>query len=215
MRITLTHLSAPLVVASNTAGKIMIALKPYLFYKLLNSLFLGSSLGTIFVIYMPLSPKTYSIGGIFLALGAWIVSLFYAQLLHKKPYKIILLGLEILPFLYLLAYLLLPNTFFGALLIYTLYQLGFIFGDYLGRTETLIFKKRFYLSKLDRNKQIGYLLGLGIAFIFYNVLDFMQITQKEAQVYAIHFLLLLLQFIVFFTLFYAFKKGSIWIKKRI
>ena len=104
------------------------------------------------------------------------------------------------------AYLLFPNTFFGALIVYALYQVGFIFGDYLGRTETLLFPRKFILSQLDKRKQIGYLLGLGIAFIFYTILEFFGISQKESQIYAIHFLLLLLQCAVFFTLSCAFRQ---------
>lgn len=183
----------------------MIHLRFYLTYKLLNSFFLGVSLGTIFTIYAPLSPKTYSLGGIALAFGAFILALFYTKILNLKSYKMILLSLEILPFLYLLVYLLFPDTFLGSLVIYTLYQVGFIFGDYLGRTETLVFSRKVILSWLDKCKQIGYLLGLGIAFVFYVILEFFGILQKESQVYWIHFLLLLLQFIIFLTLYYSFK----------
>lgn len=191
-----------------------IHLRFYCTYKLLNSLFLGVSLGTIFIIYAPLSPKTYSIGGISLALGAFILTLFYTKILQTKPYKRILLGLEVVPFGYILAYLLFPNTFFGAIMIYALYQITFIFGDYLGRAETLIFSRKVILSALDKHKQIGYLLGLGIAFVFYTILESFGIEQKEAQVYSIHFLLLLLQCAVFLTLFYSLKrKGRQWNRK--
>ncbi len=163
-------------------------------------------MGTIFIIYAPLNPKTYSIGGISLALGAFGLTLFYTKILQTKPYKRILLGLEIVPFGYILAYLFFPNTFFGAIMIYTLYQITFIFGDYLGRAETLIFSRKVILSALDKYKQIGYLLGLFLAFAFYTTLESFGIEQKESQVYNIHFLLLLLQCAVFLTLFYSFKK---------
>ena len=184
----------------------MIHLRFYLWYKLLNALFLGCSLGSVFIIYSPLSPKVYSIGGITLAFGAWILTFFYAKILKERPYKTILLGIELIPFCYILAYLLFPNTFFGALLVYCLYQITFIFGDYLGRAETLIFAKKFVLSSLDKYKQIGYLLGLGIAFVFYEILDSYNITQKESQIYSMHFLLFLLQCGIFFMLCYAFTK---------
>lgn len=183
-----------------------IHLRFYLLYKLLNALFLGCSLGSVFIIYAPLNPKIYSIGGITLALGAWILTFFYAKILKEKPYKVILLGIELIPFCYILAYLLFPNTFFGAILVYCLYQITFIFGDYLGRAETLIFAKKSVLSWLDKRKQIGYLIGLGMAFVFYAILDSNNITQKESQIYLMHFLLFLLQCGVFFTLFYAFTK---------
>ncbi len=181
--------------------------KHYLHYKLLNSLFLGCSLGTIFVIYAPIPPKVYSIGGIALSLGAWILTLFYAQILKQSSYKIVLLGLEVIPFFYLLAYLFFPNSLFGALIIYTLYQITFIFGDYTNRAETLIFSHKPLLSALDSRKQIGYLLGLGVAFVFYMILEYNGITKKEAQVYCMHFLLLLLQCVIFITLLCAFRKS--------
>ena len=79
--------------------------------------------------------------------------------------------IEILPFCYLAAYLLFSNTFYGAILIYALYQIGFIFGDYLSRNETLIFHTKDYLSKIDKTRQIGYLSGLSLAFIFYFILE--------------------------------------------
>ncbi|TLD82675.1 hypothetical protein LS70_006825 [Helicobacter sp. MIT 11-5569] len=187
-------------------SKPRIHLRFYLAYKLLNSLFLGVSLGTIFTIYTPLSPKIYSIGGIALAFGAWCLTFFYTKILKEKPYKVILLGIELIPFFYILAFLAFPHTFLGAILVYILYQITFIFGDYLGRAETLIFSKRRILSALDKRKQIGYLLGLGIAFLFYAFLESQNIMQKEVQIYKIHFLLFLLQCCVFFTIFYAFKK---------
>ena len=205
------NLSAPLVAESNIVGKMhTIHLRFYLWYKLLNAVFLGCSLGTIFIIYAPLNPKIFSIGGIALAIGAWILTLFYTKILKEKPYKAILIGIECIPFCYILAFLLFPNTFFGAIIIYTLYQITFIFGDYLGRAETLIFKHKHILSWLDKLKQIGYLLGLGIAFIFYTILEFFEISQKEAQIYYIHFVLLLLQCAIFFTLICAFKRNK-WI----
>lgn len=181
------------------------SLRNYLIYKFLNSLFGGVALGTIFTIYALLPPKTFSIGGIILALGAWILSFFYTQLLQTKPYKIILTFMEILPFAYLLSYLLFPQTFYGALLVYGLYQIGFIFGDYLVRNETLIFHSKSFLSKIDKTRQIGYLGGLVLSFVFYFGLEQFGILLKESQVYYIHFLLLLLQCLVFITLIFSFK----------
>lgn len=74
-----------------------IHLRFYLLYKLLNALFLGCSLGSVFIIYAPLNPKIYSIGGITLALGAWILT-FLRKNPKEKPYKVILLGIELIPF---------------------------------------------------------------------------------------------------------------------
>ncbi|MDE5603269.1 MAG: hypothetical protein K2I71_05055, partial [Helicobacter sp.] len=101
-----------------------------------------------------------------------------------------------------------PHTFYGSLFIYGIYQISFIFGDYLVRSETLIFSQKTLLSSFDKYKQIGYLSGLVIAFIFYSVLESFSIEDKQAQVYNIHFLLLLLQGSVFIALCFALKGNS-------
>ncbi|MCH5322445.1 MAG: hypothetical protein J1E31_02525 [Helicobacter sp.] len=170
-------------------------------YKILNSLFLGVSLGTIFVIYQSLPQETYSLGGIALAIGSWILTLFYTQILQERAYKVILLGIEIIPFFYLGVYLIAPDTFYGAIVIYVLYQITFIFGGYLVRCETLIFEKS-TLATLDRAKQVGYLLGLGIAFLFYYFLE----GEKTYQVYYLHFLLLFIQSLVLIALLFSYKR---------
>lgn len=172
----------------------------YYLYKFSNSLFGGIALGTIFVIYTPLPVKTYSIGGILLALGAFLLTLFYTKLIQAKPYKKILVFVEILPFLYVLAFLFFPNTFKGAILVYVLYQFSFVFGDYLMRSETLIFNQKRILAHFDKLKQIGYLVGLFLAFCFYSILEFLEIKDKILQVYYLHFALLLIQCFVFTAL---------------
>ncbi|MDE5602592.1 MAG: hypothetical protein K2I71_01525, partial [Helicobacter sp.] len=76
------------------------SLKAYLAYKFLNSLFVGTALGTIFTIYALIPPKVYSLGGISLSIGAWLLTFLYVKLISIKPYKKILLFIEILPFCY-------------------------------------------------------------------------------------------------------------------
>ena len=183
-------------------------LKFYLFYKLLNSLFAGVALGSIFVIYAPLPQITYSLGGIILALGAWILTFFYAKILASKPYKKILIFIEIIPFFYVLAYLFFPTSFYGALFVYVMYQITFIFGGYLVRCETLIFHTTSLIKALDIQKQIGYLLGLGISFLFYFCLEHFLIKEQKEQVYFLHFLLLFLQGLTFASLLFSLKKGK-------
>ncbi|CAM2832349.1 hypothetical protein [Helicobacter burdigaliensis] len=180
----------------------------YYLYKFSNSLFSGVALGTIFTIYSPLPPKVYSIGGILLALCAFILTLFYTQLIKEKPYKKILVFIEIIPFLYVLAFLLFPNTFKGAILVYSLYQLSFIFGDYLVRSETLIFHQKEILANFDKLKQSGYLAGLFLAFCFYFILESLEIKDKILQVYYLHFALLLIQCFVFITLIISLNKRN-------
>lgn len=179
----------------------MIKLKSYILYKALNSAFLGLSLGSVFSIYAPLPPETYSIGGIILAFGAWVLALFYSRILNANSYKKILICIEIIPFCFVLCYLFSPDSMASALIIYCLYQITFIFGGYLGRAETLIFKHKKIISKLDIAKQIGYLAGLGAAFVFYQFLDFaLNLKEQKEQIYALHFALLFTQSIIFLVL---------------
>ena len=59
------------------------AIRPAAFirYKFLNSLFLGLSVGAVFVLYTPLSPAVFSAGGIGLASGTLIVATQYRRIL--------------------------------------------------------------------------------------------------------------------------------------
>ena len=53
-------------------------------YKFFNSLFLGTSIGSIFIIYSPLEPAIYSVGGIVLAFGLMAVASFYEKILKSE-----------------------------------------------------------------------------------------------------------------------------------
>ena len=73
-------------------GKYHINSKNFVIYKFLNSLFMGTSIGCIFTIYMPLEPSIYSIGGIVLALGSILIATQYAKIApnYFKPNEEIL-----------------------------------------------------------------------------------------------------------------------------
>ena len=61
-------------------------LRDYIWYKFLNSLFFGVSVGSIFVLYTPLEPSIYSLGGIVLALGMLFVAKWYDYLMNLKAF---------------------------------------------------------------------------------------------------------------------------------
>ena len=67
----------------------------FLNYKLLNSSFTGLSIGILFQIYQPLTPTTYSIGGILLATSMLIVAKFYEKLLNIKSFYYISIMVEV------------------------------------------------------------------------------------------------------------------------
>ncbi len=50
--------------------------RAFISYKFFNSLFTGISVGSIFIIYTPLSPSVYSLGGIVLAALMLVVAMF-------------------------------------------------------------------------------------------------------------------------------------------
>ena len=63
-------------------------------YKFLNSLFLGLSVGAVFVLYTPLSPTVFSAGGLGLALGTLIVATQYRRILVPRWFFRLSLAVE-------------------------------------------------------------------------------------------------------------------------
>ncbi|BCD68440.1 hypothetical protein [Nitratiruptor sp. YY09-18] len=179
-------------------------LKTYLSYKFFNSLFTGLSVGTIFVIYTPLEPSIYSLGGILLAIGMLVIAKFYDVLLNIKRYFQIGLLVEFIMLLLIIFFLIKPYTYMTALLVYAGYQITFMFGAYLMRAETLIVKKALALTKVDIAKQIGYLAGMVASFVFYKI----YVAPKEQQVYTLHFLLLFIEIAIIILFIRSFSKNS-------
>ena len=61
----------------------------YLKYKFFNSLFLGVSVGSYITIYSPLDIKTFSIGGIFLAVAMIVIAKYYNKIININQLKFI------------------------------------------------------------------------------------------------------------------------------
>ena len=139
----------------------------YTIYKFFNSLFLGTSIGSVFIIYSPLEPAIYSIGGIVLALGLMGVALFYEKILNIGYFYIISLFVEIVILAVLIAFLIFSYSYEIALCVYIGYQVTFIFGSYLGRVETLLLKKKRILKAVDISKQAGYMIGLLLSYVVF------------------------------------------------
>jgi len=183
--------------------------KAFLAYKLLNSSFTGLSVGIIFAIYQPLDPSIYSIGGMVLAVAMLVIAKFYDKLLNIKSFFQISILVETLMLLTIITFLLLQYSLTSALLIYMGYQLTFIFGGYLVRAETLVAKDKELLGKIDVNKQIGYLVGLGASFLFYKVLEYgFEITDSKTQISILHYFLISLQILIILLLLKSFTKEN-------
>ena len=178
----------------------------FLWYKLLNSSFTGLSVGIIFTIYKPLEdPSIYSIGGIVLACAMLIIAKFYEKLLNIRRFFQISMGVELVILITLLVFMSLQYTVTSALLVYMGYQVTFIFGGYLVRAETLVAQDKELLGKIDVNKQLGYLLGLGASFLFYKTLEYgFDITEAKIQISILHYFLVGLQSIIILVLANSF-----------
>lgn len=167
----------------------------FLWYKLLNSSFTGLSVGILFTIYQPLTdPSIYSLGGIALAVAMLLIAKFYDKLLNIRKFFQISIGVELIMLLTLLVFMILKYSFTSALLVYIGYQITFVFGGYLVRAETLVAKDKDLLGKIDINKQLGYLIGLGVSFLFYKLLEYgFEITDAKVQINILHYFLVGLQ----------------------
>ena len=189
-------------------SKTIIHKKEFIIYKWLNSLFLGVSIGCIFTIYEPLEPSVYSLGGVILAVAMLIVARFYHKILNTYYFFRISLLVELVVLLMLICFLVFSYSYQIALLTYIGYQLTFIFGSYLVRAETLVLNDDITLTKVDTAKQIGYLVGMLISYLFYESSEYFEIlSDKQEQVYFIHFPLILIEILVIIFLTKAFSKS--------
>ena len=175
-------------------------------YKFFNSLFLGLSVGAIFTLYAPLEPSIYSLGGVLLAIGMLIVARFYHTILNAEWFFRISLFVEGVLLLAMFYFLYASYSYQTALLLYVGYQITFVFGNYLIRAETLLLKTDILLTKLDTVKQIGYLSGMGLAYLFYKTLTHYGIEDNQTQVYDLHYLLIAVELIVIILIVKSFKK---------
>ena len=175
-------------------------------YKFFNSLFLGLSVGAIFTLYAPLEPSIYSLGGVILAMGMLLVARLYHHILNADWFFRISLFVEVVLLLAMLYFLYASYNYQTALILYIGYQVTFVFGSYLIRAETLLLKTDILLTKLDTVKQLGYLLGMGISYLFYKILTHYGINDNQTQVYDLHFLLIAVELIVIVLIWKSFKK---------
>lgn len=188
--------------------KLQLRIRAFLKYKFFNSLFLGISVGSIFVLYSPLEPSIYSLGGIALAFGMIAVAKLYYKILNIEYFFKISLFVELVLLAIIGYFLLFSYNYTSALIMYAGYQLSFTFGSYLVRAETLFLKKRAPISFVDVIKQKGYLVGMLLSWGFYKSLEFIGINDKQEQVYTIHYLLFLLELLIIFSLLKSFQRRA-------
>jgi len=185
------------------------ALRPgrFIQYKFLNSLFLGLSVGAVFVLYTPLSPAVFSAGGIGLAIGTLVVATQYRRILAARWFFHLSLLVELVTLSGVVAVLAFPVELPLALFVYIGYQLTFSLGNYLVRCETLLMVSVDQLRKLDVAKQAGYLLGMGAAWAIYSWLAASaHMEDRTEQVVALHWVLVVVEILVIAALWRSFDR---------
>ncbi len=181
--------------------------RAFITYKFFNSLFTGISVGSIFIIYSPLSPSVYSLGGIVLAALMLVVAMFYAKILNNHYFFRISLLVEVVLLALVTYFLIFSYSYQTALIVYSGYQISFVFGSYLVRAETLAIKKNKILTFIDIAKQAGYLIGLAVSYLFYKIIEYQfAITDNQEQVYLIHYLLVGIEILIIYLLVKSFSK---------
>ena len=179
-------------------------------YKFLNSLFLGLSVGAVFVLYTPLSPAVFSAGGLGLALGTLIVATQYQRLLVPAWFFRLSIAVELITLSGVTAVLVLPIALPLALFVYIGYQITFSLGNYLVRCETLLMGSVEQLRQLDIAKQAGYLLGMATAWAIYTGLEhWLMVSEETAQVVSLHWALWGLEVMVLGALWGAFNRDQL------
>ncbi len=137
-----------------------------------------------------------------------IVARLYHHILNTTWFFRISLIVEVVLLLAIIYFLLFPYTYQTALLVYIGYQVTFVFGSYLVRAETLLLKSDKLLTRLDTAKQLGYLVGMALSYLFYQLIESYGIQRNQEKVYDLHYLLLTAELIVILLIIKSFHKVS-------
>lgn len=183
-----------------------LSFRPYLRYKFFNALFTGMVGGSVFTIYATLSPSTFSVGGILLALGMMGMAYVYHRLMNIRTFFRFTLATELIMLLMVGYYLLFSTHIMSALVIYVAYQFSFIFGGYLVRAETHFARHARVMGWIDVAKQQGSLAGLALSYGFYKLIEHYGVIKASEQVYDLHFVLFALEGLIILSLLRAFRK---------
>ena len=182
----------------------------FIFYKFINTMFTGIAIGSYVVQYEPIKIDDFPIMGIIFAVLTIPISLLYQRILTIDYFFRFLLLVELIMLIWITLFLISPYSYQIALLIYIARNITFLFGDFLGRAETLFLKKKRILSSIDVIKQIGSICGMILSVLIYKYLeDVYLISDNQTEVYYIHFILIVLQILIVISVFKSFKKKSI------
>ena len=189
------------------AAELKINNKAFIRYKFFNSLFFGIAIGSYVTQYEPLKIVDFPIMGIIFSLLAIPIAMMYKKIMTINYFYQFSLFVEAIMMIWIIAFLMDPFSYQIALLIYIARQATFLFGDFLGRAETIFIKKTEILSSIDVAKQLGAISGMIISVVFYKILEHkFFITENEPQVFYIHFLLCIIEISIILLLVKAFQK---------
>ena len=188
-------------------SKFTINVKSFISYKFINTMFFGISIGSYVTQYKPIKIEDFPVMGIAFSILTIPVALLYKKIMTLDYFFIILLIVESIMLFWMIFFLLDPFSYSVALLIYISRNIIFLFGDFLGRAETLFIRKTDILSKIDMIKQIGSILGMIISVFFYKWIESsFLIFDNQTKVYYIHYLLLFLQITIIFLVVKSFRR---------
>ena len=152
-------------------SKLKINFRKYIYYKFFNSLFLGVGIGSFISQYNPIKISEIAILGILFSVLSILIAKVYTKIMFQQYFYIILLFVEFVMLFWMTFFLLFEFSYKIALLIYISRSVTFLFGDYLGRAETHLVKRKQIFSFIDINRQMGMIIGMIIAVIFYYILE--------------------------------------------
>lgn len=188
-------------------SKLKISYRNYIYYKFFNSLFLGIGIGSYISQYTPIKISEIAILGIIFSVLSILIARLYTKIMFQKYFFIILLFVEFVMLFWMTFFLLFEFSYKIALLIYISRSITFLFGDYLGRAETHLIQRKQIFSFIDINRQMGMIVGMIIAVIFYYILEKIYlISDNQSKVYYIHFFLYIIEFIIIYLLVKSFRK---------
>ncbi len=188
-------------------SKLKINFRNYIYYKFFNSLFLGVGIGSFISQYNPIKISEIAILGILFSVLSILIAKVYTKIMFQQYFYIILLFVEFVMLFWMTFFLLFEFSYKIALLIYISRSVTFLFGDYLGRAETHLVKRKQIFSFIDINRQMGLIIGMIIAVIFYYILEKVYfISDNQSQVYYIHFFLYIIELLIIYLLVKSFRK---------
>jgi hypothetical protein len=185
----------------------LINTKTFITYKFINTMFMGIAIGSYVTQYKPIKIDDYPIMGITFAILTIGIASLYKRIMKIDYFFKFLLTVEFVMLIWIIFFLIYPYSYQVALLIYIARSVTFLFGDFLGRAETIFLNKTEILSSIDVFKQLGNISGMIFSVLFYKWIEQTYlIFDNESKVYYIHFLLVLLQVVIIFLVFKSFQR---------